>query len=119
MSLQLLIDEDSQDKVLVKLLRKAGHEVITVNEAGLTSQPDRVVFRYAADNNRVILTLNCRDFQALHEDNPHHSGILAVYKNDDYSKDLNFKEIVKAIANLEASGIPLANQFISLNHWNY
>ena len=119
MSLQLLIDEDSQDKVLVKLLRKAGHDVVTVNEAGLMSQPDLVVFNYAAENNRVILTLNCSDFEVLHEENPSHSGILAVYKNDNYTKDMNFKEIVKATSNLEAASIPLANQFISLNQWNY
>jgi hypothetical protein len=29
------------------------------------------------------------------------------------------KEIVKAIANLEATGISLVNQFIALNQWNY
>lgn len=119
MSLQLLIDEDSQDKVLVKLLRKAGHDVVTVNELGLMSQPDGIVFSYAVDNSRVILTHNCRDFEILHENNPHHSGILAVYKNDEYSKDMSFKEIVKAISNLEAADISLTNQFISLNQWNY
>lgn len=119
MSLQLLIDEDSQDKVLLKLLRKAGHDVVTVNEAGLMSQPDIVVFRYAVEKNRVILTFNCGDFEIIHEENPCHSGILAVYKNDDYSKDLTFKELVRAIANLESATFALANQFISLNHWNY
>lgn len=119
MSLQLLIDEDSQDKVLIKLLRKAGHDVVTVNEAGLMSQPDLAVFRYAVEKSRVILTLNCSDFEILHEENPSHSGILAVYKNDDYSKDMTFKDLVRAIANLESATFPLANQFISLNHWNY
>jgi hypothetical protein len=29
------------------------------------------------------------------------------------------QDIDKAIANLEAAKIPLQNQFISLNHWNY
>jgi hypothetical protein len=32
---------------------------------------------------------------------------------------MSFKEIVKAIANLEAAMMPLANQFISLKQWNY
>jgi hypothetical protein len=32
---------------------------------------------------------------------------------------MSFKAIVRAIANLEAAKVPLANQFISLNHWNY
>lgn len=119
MSLRLLIDEDSQDKRLVQLLRETGHDVITANEAGLMSQPDQIVFRYAINDNRVLLTLNCRDFEALHEEDSTHPGILAVYRDADLSKNMSFKAIVKAIANLEAVGIPLANQFISLNHWSY
>ena len=80
MSLKLLIDEDAQDKVLVKLLRQAGHEVITVNEAGLMSQPDFLVLDYARNADRILLTLNCRDFQSLHAADPHHPGILAFIK---------------------------------------
>lgn len=56
MSLRLLIDEDTQDKRLVKLLKEAGHDVLTANEAGLMSQPDPVVFDYAEDDKRI---LNC------------------------------------------------------------
>ncbi|ACK73575.1 hypothetical protein PCC7424_5227 [Gloeothece citriformis PCC 7424] len=46
-------------------------------------------------------------------------GILAIYNEKNPSKNMTFKAIVKAIANLEASGIPLGGQFIALNHWNY
>lgn len=119
MSLKLLIDEDSQDRLLVKLLREAAHDVITVNEAGLTSQPDKVVFDYAKANNRVLLTYNCDDFEALHEANPTHSGILAIYRGSNRSKNMSFKDIVKAIANIETTEISLNNQFISLNQWIY
>ena len=119
MSLRLLIDEDSQAKPLVNLLRSAGHDVVTVNEADLMSLPDPVVLDYARENNRVVLTRNCRDFELLHETNPNHSGIFGVYQDANPKKKLSRKAIVKAIANLEASGIPLSNQFISLNSWNY
>ncbi|MBC1196963.1 DUF5615 family PIN-like protein [Microcystis aeruginosa BLCCF158] len=119
MSLKLLIDEDAQDKVLVKLLRQAGHEVITVNEAGLMSQPDFIVLDYARNADRILLTLNCRDFQSLHAADSHHPGILAIYQEANPSKKMSFKAIVNAIANLETAKVPLANQFISLNHWNY
>ncbi len=119
MSLRLLIDEDSQAKLLVKMLREASHEVLTVNEAGLTGEIDSLVLNYARQDNQVLLTHNCDDFEQLHEANPNHPGILAVYKNDDSSKDMSFKAIVRAIANLEAAMIPLTNQFIALNHWNY
>ncbi len=119
MSLRLFIDEDSLAKLLVKLLRTAGHDVLTVNEAGLSGEPDEVVFDYARAEVRLVLTRNYDDFQALHFSNPLHPGILVVYTSQDYSKDMSFKAIVRAIANLEAANIPLANQFISLNQWNY
>ena len=119
MSLQLLIDEDSQDKRLVKLLRDVGHNVVTVNELELMGQPDSVIFASARNSNRLILTFNCDDFQFLHEGNPNHPGILVIYHNADLSKNMSFKAIVKAIANLEASMISLTKQFISLNQWNY
>ena len=119
MSLKLLIDEDAQDKLLVKLLKNASHTVITVNEAGLMGQADPIILSYAKVNCLVLLTYNCDDFLELHDANPNHSGILAVYHNADRSKDMNFKAIVRAITNLETANIPLTNQFISLNHWNY
>ena len=62
MSLKLLIDEDSQAKALVQLLRKAGHDVVTVNEIGLVGQPDPVILAYAKQKNRILLTHNCQDF---------------------------------------------------------
>ncbi len=119
MSLRLLLDEDSQAKLLVTLLRIASHDVLTVNEAALSGQPDSVVFDYARKEGRLVLTRNYDDFQALHEANPLHPGILIVYRNADESKNMSFLAIVKAIANLEAANVPLANQFISLNSWNY
>ena len=119
MSLRLLIDEDSLAKILVKMLRVAGHDVITVNEVGLSGQPDPVVLNYARQNNRILLTHNCRDFEALHQEDPNHPGILLIYENKDYSKDLSRQAIVRALANLETASVPLANQFISLNSWNY
>lgn len=118
MSLRLFIDEDSQAKRLVSLLRQAGHNVVTVNEAGLMGQSDPVVLNYASNTNRILLTFNCRDFQTLHL-TLEHSGILAVYRDADSSKDMSFKAIVGAIANLEAASFPLANQFVSVNQWNY
>jgi len=119
LSLRLLIDEDSQAKPLVKMLREALHDVLTVNEAGLQGKIDSLVLDYARQDNRVLLTHNCDDFEELHEANSTHLGILAVYKNDDPSKDMSFRAIVKAISNLEAALVPLAEQFIPLNAWNY
>ncbi len=119
MSLRLLIDEDSMALPLVNLLRKVGHDLVTVNEADLMSQPDTVVFNSARANDRIVLTRNYRDFEALHLINPNHPGIFVIYRDAIVNKRISRKEIVRAIANLEAAQIPLANQFIVLNYWNY
>ncbi|NJK48073.1 DUF5615 family PIN-like protein [Candidatus Gracilibacteria bacterium] len=119
MSLRLLIDEDSQAKRLVIFLKNAGHDVITVNEAELSGKFDDEVMDYARQNGRIVLTRNYDDFQELHNANPVHPGILVVYQDGSPSKDMSHQTIVKAIANLESSEIPLANQFFALNHWNY
>jgi predicted nuclease of predicted toxin-antitoxin system len=112
LSLPLFIDEDSQAGPLINLLRNANHDVLTVNEAGLTSQPDNVVLNYARQNNRILLTRNCKDFKALHEANSIHLGILAIYQEANPNKKMSRKDIVRAIANLEAANIPLVNQFL-------
>ena len=119
MSLRLLIDEDSQAQLLVDVLRNAGHDVITVNEAGLMGQPDSVVLERAKVENCIVLTRNCRDFKALHQANSNHPGIFAVYQEANPQKKMSRSQIVKAISNLEAANVPVANQFISLNQWNY
>lgn len=119
MSLRLLLDEDIQAKFLVTLLKKAGHDILTINDVNLTGELDPVVLDYARQTNRVLLTQNCHDFEYLHNINPNHPGILAVYHEAIRSKDMSLKAIVKAISNLKAADIPLVNQFIALNHWNY
>ena len=46
-------------------------------------------------------------------------GCKAVYREANPSKNMSRQAILKALANLEAANVPLANQFISLNQWNY
>ncbi len=119
MSLQLLLDEDSQAKYLVNLLRTAGHDVVTVNDVGLMGRSDSFVLEYARQQGRVLLTRNCDDFEEIHQINPVHSGILAIYQHPDSTKNMSYQAIVKAIANLENADYALENQFVILNQWNY
>ena len=119
MSLRLLIDEDTQDARLVLMLRTEGHDVRTVNEAGLRGQADGAVLAHAAQDRRAVLTLNCRDFLALHEAGGAHSGIIGIYQGRDLRKNMTFAQIAAALANLAASGWDLAQQFVVLNAWNY
>ena len=54
---------------VVLALREMGHDVLTSYEAGNANQriPDADVLEFAAKSGRILLTLNRRDFIALHE----------------------------------------------------
>ncbi len=86
MSLKLFIDEDSLSKPLVKFLRKAGYNVVTVNEVGLNGKSDLMVLNYAIEIGRIILTHNCQDFENLHKETITHPGIFAIRNDSNYSK---------------------------------
>lgn len=117
--MRLLLDEDSQAKILVKLLRAAGHDVKTVAEAGMTAHSDSAVLALARKEHRLLLTRNAADFRELHGNSPDHSGILVVCQSGDFSKNMSYAEIVKAISNVAASGLEMTGQFIVLNAWGY
>lgn len=70
---------------VVEYLREMGHDVLTSYEAGNANQriPDEDVLAYAAEEGRILLTLNRRDFIALHEKSSNHSGIIACTQNID------------------------------------
>ena len=122
MSLRLPLDEDTQAKRLIRLLREAGHDVQTATEAGLIHKPDAQVLAQAARETRLVMTRNCDDFLALHRAAPDPPGVLALYQHNTVS-DMSDADIVQALANLEAvsaaTGWALAGQFIVLNQWHY
>jgi predicted nuclease of predicted toxin-antitoxin system len=90
---------------VVKLLRNLVHDVLTSFDAGNANQriPDDEVLRFAVSQNRILLTINRRDFILLHNQNPIHAGILACTQNADFEKfALNIhKELLKNEGNLE------------------
>lgn len=119
MSLQLLIDEDTQAKPLVRLLKAAGHDVLTINDLNVAGTPDDEVLALAQKDNRVILTRNCDDFKKLHERDPDHPGILMIYRNSDRSKNMKYGDVVRAINDLENAISALRGQCVVLDRWRY
>lgn len=119
MSLRLFIDEDSQSKVLVKRLKAAGHDVLTVNDVSLSGAPDSDILKFSSQNNRIVLTRNCQDFEKLHHNIAQHAGIFAIYKNRETYKDMSSTAVVAAINNVEVANFEVNNQFIPLNPWSY
>ena len=65
---------------VVEELRRLGHDVLTSLEAGNANRsvPDQEVLAYAAEQERVLLTLNRKHFVRLHErPGITHAGIVA------------------------------------------
>lgn len=119
MSLRLLVDESADSRRLRRLLASAGHDAVLPVDFGLGGATDADLFAYAQQHGLVVLTKNPADFRRLHEGSPEHSGIFLVYDDNDSTRDMTDAEIVRAIGNLVASGIPIAGEVHALNHWRY
>ena len=119
--MRLYLDDDSTSALLVRLLRQAGHDVRLPAEIGMSGAKDSVHLMHAVLEDRVCLSHNYDDFEDLHNlvltVHGHYPGILVVRKDNDPSRDLKPAGIVRAIRNLEAAGVPIADQYIILNHW--
>ena len=70
----------------VNRLRELGHGVLTSLDAGRAGQaiPDEEVLDYAIQEERVLLTLNRRDFIKLHRQSAEHAGIVVCKFDPDY-----------------------------------
>jgi hypothetical protein len=124
-ALNLYLDDCSNSDVLADLLRQAGHRVVrpTDEGVGLDGEDDHIHFVFAAANGLTIITKNPGDFEALHELNQQHFGILVVHQDNDSSRDMRPADIVRAIRNLEQAvqlgGPPIQGGLHSLNDWRY
>jgi predicted nuclease of predicted toxin-antitoxin system len=67
-------------------LRKLGYDVLTSYEAGQANQgiPDSEVIVYATEQNRVVITLNRKDFIQIHRSGGVHNGIIICKDDRDY-----------------------------------
>lgn len=123
MSLRLLVDECLLNKLLVDALTTAGHQVQTVRQANLISKSDDAAFAHAIAENRVIITSNCGDFtelaQARIAAGEHHPGVLLVFLYNNPNKDMSVAEIIKVIANFEATSALIADTTVSLVQYRY
>ncbi len=125
MVLDLYLDDCSNSDLLAELLRQAGHRVIrpTDEGVGLAGMDDQTHFDFAAAHGLTIITKNPADFKALHELDPHHSGVLGVYQDNNPARDMSNAEIVKALRNLEEAaqhgGLAIQGEFHTLNEWQY
>jgi predicted nuclease of predicted toxin-antitoxin system len=65
--MRICLDDDSASRQLSMVLRKAGHDVATPVDLGISGAPDPVHLTQAIRVGRVLLTRNSRDFTLLHD----------------------------------------------------
>jgi hypothetical protein len=119
--MRLYLDDDSVDPLLIRLLRKAGHDVQAPADVSLAGAPDPVHLTHSSREDRVFRSGNHRDFLLLHQlvlqCQGHHPGIVIVRKDNDPTRDLTPRGTVRALGNLIAANLPMRDQFQILNHW--
>jgi hypothetical protein len=120
--MRLYIDDDSVDAGLLRLLRRDGHDVQVPADVGLVGKTDQAHLAHAIRDCRAMLTRNYRDFEDLHDlvitaATGHHEGILVVRYDNDPRNNMSPGDIARAVRNLENAGIPIADSYHELNHW--
>jgi predicted nuclease of predicted toxin-antitoxin system len=106
---RLYADEQFPFEV-VEHLSNLGHDVLTVQAAGKANLkiPDELVLEFASSEERVVLTLNRKDFKRLHRLQPNHAGIIIC--TDDADRSALATRIHAAIL----TDSPLSNKLISV-----
>jgi hypothetical protein len=80
----LFADEDFPFPAVV-VLRARGHDVVTAPEAGLAGvgTADPQILAEATRQGRAVLTMNRRDYIALHRADAAHAGIIVCTRDAD------------------------------------
>lgn len=107
---RLYADENFPHPVVLEL-RRLGHEVLTIQEAGKAGQrvPDEMVLAEANAGGRAVLTHNRKDFIRLHHTHPRHEGILVC------TADLDFAGLARRIDVAVKTHSHLAGQLLRIN----
>jgi glutathione synthase/RimK-type ligase-like ATP-grasp enzyme len=119
--MMLYIDDDTADATLILALRRAGHDVRTPAEAGLSGAKDPVHLKQAIREGRRLWSHNYDDFKKLHElvveAQGRHPGVLVIRNDGPRRHNMKSHDITRALHKLEGAGVPIANEYTILNHW--
>jgi hypothetical protein len=119
--MKIYVDEDLSSGLLIRLLEAAGHDVQSAGAANKLGRSDASQFTFAIHETRGCLTANYRDYEELHlliqQARGRHYGVLVVRQDNDATRDLTPKGVVAALRKPEGAAVPVANEYIVLNHW--
>ena len=114
----LYLDEDTIKSALVKALRNADLDVITVADAGMLGHSDEEQLIWATEYKRVIYSFNIGDFCRLHRDymvkEKTHTGIILAPQQQ-YSIGQQLTGLLKLVAALSAE--EMIDQLVFLNSY--
>jgi predicted nuclease of predicted toxin-antitoxin system len=109
--LRLLLDENVSPSIVQPLLM-AGHDVYHVRDRGLIGRPDHVIWRRAVDEDRVLVTINARDFVRLAQREALHGGLLTFPSGARPTEQLTL-----VLQGLEHLAMELARGQDVMNRW--
>lgn len=119
--MRLYLDDDTADRVLVALLRKAGHDVVIPVDLGMSGRRDPEHLLRCVQVGRVFLTYNYSDFVPIHAlilgCSGTHFGLIVIRRDNDPRKDMTNRAIVSAIGKVEQAYSDLGNELVYLNDW--
>jgi predicted nuclease of predicted toxin-antitoxin system len=107
---RLLADEQFPLPV-VHNLQARGHNIVTAQDAGLSSTPDPVVLAVATAASRAVLTQD-RDYIVLHKHGATHAGIVYA------SENLDVDVLAECIHNALASNPDLTGRLVRVYRQN-
>jgi hypothetical protein len=105
----VLYAHENLDAGAVIELRRLGHDVRTVQEAGRRGRDDAAVLADATAEVRAVLTFNRRDFLRLHRQSAAHAGIIVC------TTDPNVVALAARIDQRIRTAGPLAGQCLRIN----
>jgi predicted nuclease of predicted toxin-antitoxin system len=105
--LKLLLDENLSPWAAVQL-RAQGVDICHVRDRGLLGATDQEVFQRAFEEDRVLVTLNVGDFEAIAVNYFLHVGIVLIERVD-LVRDEQLELLRAVIAAADAHG-PLVNE---------
>lgn len=114
----LYLDEDTIKSALVKALRNADLNVITVVDADMLGRSDEEQLNWSTQQKRVIYSFNIGDFCKLHRDymveGKTHAGIILAPQQQ-YSIGRQLTALLRIVA--ANSSEDMTNQLIFLNSY--
>ena len=114
----LYLDEDTIKTALVKALRNADLDVVTVAEVGMLGYPDEEQLIWSTEHKRVIYSFNIGDFCRLHKDymvqGKSHGGIILAPQQQ-YSIGQQLTGLLKLAAALSVE--EMIDQLVFLNSY--